>query len=61
MSKDDVLDTRGLMAFLKIGRNKALELMRTEGFPAIQISPRRKVVPVDALLQWLKKLYECNE
>lgn len=47
------LDVNGLMNYLGIGRNRAYELMRSEGFPSVRISPRRIIVLVDSLEEWL--------
>jgi hypothetical protein len=55
MENRGTLDTLGLMQYLKIGRNSAQKLMRSKDFPAIQISPRRRVVPVTELEAWLRR------
>lgn len=44
-----------LAAVLHISRPNAYELCSREDFPAIRISPRRIVVPVDALQAWLNQ------
>lgn len=49
------LDTNGLMKYLGIGRNNAQALMRREEFPSIQITPRRRIVPIVALERWLEE------
>lgn len=40
---------------LGVSRPVAYELTRREGFPAIRVSERRIVIPVDALKQWLDR------
>lgn len=42
---------------LNIGRNKAYELVRTEGFPVIYIGSTIRI-PIEALNRWLN---ECDE
>lgn len=36
----------------------AYELARTPGFPAVRVSERRLIVPVDALRRWLNERAE---
>lgn len=38
---------------LGISKPVAYELIKREGFPAIRVSERRIVIPVDALRSWL--------
>ena len=38
---------------LGVSRPVAYELTKREGFPAVRISERRIVIPVDALKKWL--------
>ena len=38
---------------LGISRPVAYELVKREGFPAVRISERRIIIPVDKLRQWL--------
>jgi excisionase family DNA binding protein len=40
---------------LGISRPVAYELTRKEGFPAIRISERRIVIPIDSLKSWLSQ------
>jgi len=40
---------------LGISRPVAYELTRREGFPAIRISERRIIIPIDSLKQWLSE------
>lgn len=53
MSQKLVLTTHELAEVLGICRPSAYELMNRDDFPAVQISPHRKVVPYDALETWL--------
>ena len=48
-----VLDAPELAEALGICKPRAYELMRQKGFPSIQISERRFVVPRAALDKWL--------
>ena len=40
---------------LGISRPVAQELVKRAGFPAIRVSPRRIIIPVEALRNWLNK------
>lgn len=40
---------------LGISRPVAYELIKRDGFPAIRISERRIIIPVEALRNWLNK------
>ena len=40
---------------LGISRPIAYELIKRDGFPAIRISERRIIIPVEALRNWLNK------
>jgi len=46
---------------MSIGRNKAFELARQPGFPAVRVG-RRVIIPVDALKAWLDRraIDGCN-
>ena len=44
-----------MAASLGISRPVAYELTRREGFPAIRVSERRIIIPVEALKRWLDK------
>lgn len=62
MSQKLVLTTQELADVLGICRPRAYELMNQHDFPAVQISPRRKVVPCDALEAWLaQKAAHCSK
>ena len=55
MENKKVLDAQSLQQYLGIGRNATYNLLHTKGFPAIWISERRIIVPVDALEKWLEQ------
>ena len=55
MDSRGTLDTNGLMEYLGIGRNNAQALMRRSDFPSIQLTPRRRVVPITALERWMEQ------
>ena len=56
-----VLSVQELASVLGICKPRAYELMNSADFPA-QISPRRKVVPRDALETWLaQKAAHCSK
>ncbi|MCL2810618.1 MAG: helix-turn-helix domain-containing protein [Clostridia bacterium] len=44
-----------LARYLGVGRNRAYQLIHMEGFPAVKISPRRIVIPLEALERWLEE------
>lgn len=44
---------------LRIGLNRAYELVKTPGFPAIRISARRIIIPIAALERWLAENAEA--
>lgn len=44
-----------------ISRTSAYELTRREGFPAIRISERRIIIPVDKLKEWLNTTATVSE
>ena len=48
-----VYTTKELQAILKIGRNMAYELMRSDGFPSFQINSKYLVTET-ALNEWLE-------
>ena len=43
-------------ALLKVSTRNMYEIVRQGGFPVIQISPNRKVVPKAGLEAWLDKM-----
>lgn len=49
-----LLTTRDLQKFLKIGRDRAYALMRSQSFPSIKIGARYYVTK-EALEEWLRK------
>lgn len=48
-----------LAQMLGVSRPVAYQLAHQDGFPAIRVSDRRIVVPVDALKSWLEKQTEA--
>ena len=40
---------------LGIGMNQAYSLVHRDGFPAIFISPKKIIIPVDGLREWLQR------
>lgn len=55
-----VLNARDLAAVLGICLPRAYDLMRSDGFPSVQLTPRRQVVPRAALDEWLKRQANNN-
>ena len=47
-----------LAQVLHIGKNKAYDLVHTDGFPSIKLGSRI-IVPADSLKEWVKK--QCGE
>lgn len=54
LSVEEVADALG------ISRPVAYQLIQREGFPAVRVSERRIIVPVDALRRWLDEQAETN-
>lgn len=48
-----VLGIRDMANYLHIGINKAYELVKSTGFPAVKLSERKYVIPVAKLDEWL--------
>jgi len=46
---------------LGISRPTAYELTKREGFPAIRVSERRIIIPVDRLTKWLNEEATISE
>lgn len=44
-----------MAAAIGVSRPVAYELVRKEGFPAIRVSERRIIIPVDSLKRWLDR------
>lgn len=44
-----------MAAMLGISRPVAYELTKRDGFPAVRVSERRIIVPVEALKRWLNE------
>lgn len=55
MSEKLVLSVSELASELGISSPVAYELVRQKGFPAVRLSERRIVVPVDGLKRWLNE------
>lgn len=47
------LTVNEMAALLGISKPTAYELTRREGFPAIRVSDRRIIIPVEGLNKWL--------
>ena len=54
-----VLTVEEMGEALGISRPIAYELVKREDFPAIRISERRIIIPVEALRNWLNKAAGC--
>lgn len=48
----DILDSRALSEYLGIGRDKSIALMRSQGFPSLQLG-KKYIVTSKALEEWL--------
>ena len=55
MSEKLTVSVDEMAAMLGISRPVAYELTKREGFPAVRISERRIIVPVEALKKWLNE------
>lgn len=55
MSEKLTLSVEEMAQTLGISRPVAYELIKREGFPAIRVSERRIIIPVDSLKQWLNR------
>ena len=55
MLERKALTANELAQYLGIGRNRAYQLTRTQGFPAVRISQRRIIIPVRELEKWLEE------
>ena len=53
--KKTCVNVDGMAARLGISRSNAYALCQREGFPAIRITPRRIIIPIDALEEWLRE------
>ena len=49
-----VLNVQELADTLGISKPNAYELTRKNGFPAIRVSERRIIIPVEGLCRWLE-------
>ncbi len=55
------INVKELAAMLGISVPRAYDLTKRDGFPAIRISERRIIIPVEALMQWLGDAKNYNE
>ena len=55
MSEKLTISVDEMAAMLGISKPIAYELTKREGFPAIRVSERRIIVPVEALKRWLNE------
>ncbi len=53
MEQIKMLDIKDLQKILKIGRNSAYNLMKTPGFPSMQMG-RKWLISEEAFKEWLK-------
>ena len=53
-NKKLVLNGEELAELLGISKPVAYELTRKSGFPAVRVSERRIIIPVDGLCRWLE-------
>ena len=53
-NKKLVLNVEELAELLGISKPVAYELTRKSGFPAVRVSERRIIIPVDGLCRWLE-------
>lgn len=58
----DIMSVEDLKKLFKIGINKAYEITRYKGFPAIHIG-RKIIIPKQQLIQWLENqtIMQLNE
>lgn len=52
---------KALAAYLNIGLESARKLMGRDGFPMIELSPRVRIIYIDALESWLAKQSGLDE
>lgn len=55
MSEKLTVSVDEMASMLGISRPVAYELTKREGFPAVRVSERRIIVPVEALKRWLNE------
>ena len=53
IEKKLTIDVPELAKLLGISKPTAYELIKREGFPAVRVSARRTVIPLEALNRWL--------
>ncbi len=61
IQKPRVLNARDLCVIMSMSLNNVYALMRSNGFPAIKVSPRRYVVPEDAFNRWLEEQVQAKK
>lgn len=49
-----VLDVKELASVLGVSKPVAYELTKKNGFPAVRVSERRIIIPVEGLCRWLE-------
>ena len=49
------VDFKGMCELLSIGANTGRDLIRTNGFPLIELSSKKHIFPVSGLMAWLEK------
>ena len=55
------LQARDICVAMNLSLSNVYNLMRSEGFPAIKVSPRRYVVPEDAFGRWLDEQVQAKK
>lgn len=55
MENKIVITVSELASMLQISKPTAYQLLNREGFPSVRISPRRIVIPLESLKEWLKE------
>lgn len=48
------MTVREMAEQLNISEAKAYEMTETAGFPVLRVGPRRKVIPVEMFLEWMR-------
>lgn len=55
-----VLNVEELSEVLGISKPVAYELIKRNGFPAVRVSERRIIIPVEGLCRWLEAEAQCG-
>jgi hypothetical protein len=53
LSERTIKGYKALAAYLGIGLDSARKLMSRDDFPVIEFSPRVRLIPIDALEDWI--------